>query len=61
MECAYAYTSTKVLGNATLMCTGPYLIPNVKVDPTLSIPIIFRMARFEVSEALRAPSLLRTR
>lgn len=29
---AYAYTSIKVLGNATLMCTGPYLIPNVKVD-----------------------------
>lgn len=29
---AYAYTSTKVLGNATLMCTGPYTIPNVKVD-----------------------------
>jgi CO/xanthine dehydrogenase Mo-binding subunit len=29
---AYAYTSTKVLGNATLMCTGPYQIPNVKVD-----------------------------
>lgn len=29
---AYAYTSTKVLGNATLMCTGPYLIPDVKVD-----------------------------
>jgi CO/xanthine dehydrogenase Mo-binding subunit len=29
---AYAYTSTKVLGNATLLCTGPYLIPNVKVD-----------------------------
>jgi CO/xanthine dehydrogenase Mo-binding subunit len=29
---AYAYTSTKVLGNATLMCTGPYHIPNVKVD-----------------------------
>lgn len=29
---AYAYTSTKVLGNATLMCTGPYMIPNVKVD-----------------------------
>jgi CO/xanthine dehydrogenase Mo-binding subunit len=29
---AYAYTSTKVLGNATLMCTGPYNIPNVKVD-----------------------------
>lgn len=29
---AYACTSTKVLGNATLMCTGPYLIPNVKVD-----------------------------
>jgi CO/xanthine dehydrogenase Mo-binding subunit len=26
------YTSTKVLGNATLMCTGPYEIPNVKVD-----------------------------
>jgi CO/xanthine dehydrogenase Mo-binding subunit len=29
---AYAYTSTKVLGNATLMCTGPYNIPHVKVD-----------------------------
>jgi CO/xanthine dehydrogenase Mo-binding subunit len=29
---AYMYTSTKVLGNATLMCTGPYRIPNVKVD-----------------------------
>ncbi len=28
----YAYTSTKVMGNATLMCTGPYEIPNVKVD-----------------------------
>jgi CO/xanthine dehydrogenase Mo-binding subunit len=26
---AYAYTSTKVLGNATLMCTGPYEIPHV--------------------------------
>lgn len=29
---AYAYTSTKVMGNATLMCTGPYEIPNVNVD-----------------------------
>ncbi len=29
---AYAYTSTKVLGNATLTCTGPYAIPNVIVD-----------------------------
>jgi CO/xanthine dehydrogenase Mo-binding subunit len=29
---AYAYTSTKVLGNATLCCTGPYVIPNVHVD-----------------------------
>jgi CO/xanthine dehydrogenase Mo-binding subunit len=29
---AYAYTSTKVLGNAALMCTGPYEIPNVSVD-----------------------------
>ena len=29
---AYAYTSTKVLGNATVMCTGPYEIPNIKVD-----------------------------
>jgi len=29
---AYVYTSTKVLGNATLMCTGPYEIPNVNVD-----------------------------
>ncbi len=29
---AYIYTSTKVLGNATLMCTGPYKVPHVKVD-----------------------------
>jgi len=29
---AYAYTSSKVLGNATLLCTGPYKIPNVKVN-----------------------------
>ena len=29
---AYVYTSNKVLGNATLLCTGPYRIPNVKVD-----------------------------
>ncbi len=29
---AYIYTSTKVLGNATIMCTGPYNIPNVMVD-----------------------------
>jgi len=29
---AYTYTSTKVQGNATLMCTGPYEIPNVRVD-----------------------------
>jgi CO/xanthine dehydrogenase Mo-binding subunit len=29
---AYYNTSTKVLGNATLLCTGPYYIPNVKVD-----------------------------
>lgn len=29
---AYAYTSTKVLGNATLLATGPYFIPNVKID-----------------------------
>jgi CO/xanthine dehydrogenase Mo-binding subunit len=29
---AYAYTSTKVLGNTTLLCTGPYDFPHVKVD-----------------------------
>ena len=29
---AYVYTSGKVLGNATLLCTGPYKIPNVRVD-----------------------------
>ena len=28
---AYAYTSTKVLGNALLACLGPYAIPNVDV------------------------------
>jgi CO/xanthine dehydrogenase Mo-binding subunit len=29
---AYNYTSNKVLGNATLMVTGPYAIENVSVD-----------------------------
>lgn len=29
---AYYSTSTKVLGNATLLCVGPYYIPNVKID-----------------------------
>jgi CO/xanthine dehydrogenase Mo-binding subunit len=29
---AYNYTSNKVLGNATLMCTGPYFFPNVRID-----------------------------
>ncbi|MCP4426290.1 MAG: molybdopterin-dependent oxidoreductase, partial [Chloroflexi bacterium] len=29
---AYAYTSTKVLGNAHLMVTGPYEIPNAYLD-----------------------------
>ncbi len=29
---AYEYTSAKVLGNATLQCTGPYDISNVSVD-----------------------------
>jgi len=29
---AYAYTSTKVLGNAHLMVSGPYAIPNARVD-----------------------------
>ncbi len=29
---AYIYTSPKVLGNTTLMCTGPYEIPHVRVD-----------------------------
>ncbi len=29
---AYAYTSTKVLGNAVFACGGPYDVPNVKVD-----------------------------
>jgi CO/xanthine dehydrogenase Mo-binding subunit len=29
---AYMYTSNKVLGNSTITCTGPYFIPNVKVD-----------------------------
>ena len=29
---AYCYTTNKVLGNATVTCTGPYEIPNIKVD-----------------------------
>ena len=29
---AYFYTTNKVLGNTTIVSTGPYAIPNVKVD-----------------------------
>jgi CO/xanthine dehydrogenase Mo-binding subunit len=29
---AYCYTTNKVLGNATVTCTGPYEIPNIKID-----------------------------
>jgi len=29
---AYNYTSNKVLGNATLMCVGPYYLPSVRID-----------------------------
>ena len=29
---AYCYTTNKVLGNATVTCSGPYEIPNVQVD-----------------------------
>jgi CO/xanthine dehydrogenase Mo-binding subunit len=29
---AYMYTSNKVLGNATVTCTGPYEFPNVQID-----------------------------
>ncbi|PJF45007.1 MAG: aldehyde oxidase [Phototrophicales bacterium] len=29
---AYNYTSNKVMGNAHLMVTGPYIIPNAKID-----------------------------
>lgn len=29
---AYCYTTNKVLGNACVTCTGPYEIPNVRVD-----------------------------
>ena len=29
---AYCYTTNKVLGNTSITCTGPYEIPNVKVD-----------------------------
>lgn len=29
---AYAYTSSKVMGNANLMVTGPYVIPNIHLD-----------------------------
>lgn len=29
---AYMYTTNKILGNTTIVCSGPYFIPNVKVD-----------------------------
>lgn len=39
---AYNYTTNKVLGNLHLTCTGPYRIPNVRVDSagvyTTSVP-----------------------
>ena len=37
---AYVYTSPKVLGNATLLATGPYEIPNVATDATVCTPPI---------------------
>jgi CO/xanthine dehydrogenase Mo-binding subunit len=38
---AYAYTSTKVLGNATLLASGPYEIPNVATDAYAVYTMIF--------------------
>ncbi len=35
---AYAYTSTKVLGNAVMACLGPYEIPHVSVVAARYIP-----------------------
>ena len=29
---AYCYTTNKVLGNTTITCTGPYEVPNVRID-----------------------------
>jgi CO/xanthine dehydrogenase Mo-binding subunit len=29
---AYCYTTNKVLANATIVCTGPYAVPNAQVD-----------------------------
>jgi CO/xanthine dehydrogenase Mo-binding subunit len=29
---AYCYTTNKVLGNTAITCTGPYAIPNIKID-----------------------------
>ncbi|MCS7178254.1 MAG: xanthine dehydrogenase family protein molybdopterin-binding subunit [Anaerolineae bacterium] len=29
---AYCYTTNKVMGNLTVTCTGPYEIPNIRVD-----------------------------
>jgi CO/xanthine dehydrogenase Mo-binding subunit len=29
---AYCYTTNKVLGNTTIVCSGPYEIPNISVD-----------------------------
>lgn len=29
---AYNYTTTKVMGNANMTCTGPYEIPNIHID-----------------------------
>lgn len=29
---AYCYTTNKVAGNTTVTCTGPYEIPNIKID-----------------------------
>jgi CO/xanthine dehydrogenase Mo-binding subunit len=51
---AYAYTSTKVLGNAHLMVAGPYVVPNAHLDsyavytnnvPCGALPRLWRAAR----------------
>jgi len=58
---AYIYTSTKVMGNATLMCTGPYNIPNVNVDSYAVYTNTIPTAPFAVLADRKARLLQKTR
>ena len=52
---AYAYTSVKILNNATLLATGPMKFPMLRQMPTRSLPTMYQAEHSEALEALRQP------